>query len=194
MTGCGKDSAAAAAALGVLGCTPATVPNSSFLRTQGAVPRPQGAGSGRDSGSRAGGWRAGTHPSMWEAHREREGREGRPRREAKQGVAPGALVMHYWKHLAWDVGACTGCTHVCTCARVWGNTHICIYGHMRTSACTHTCVHACSHVPTYPSMGTYVPIRVQTHTHRHGGLHTHVGAHRHGCKRGQLHVYTLLTT
>ena len=192
MTGCGKG--CAVAALGVLSCIPAMLPNSSFLKTQGAVPRPHGAGSGRDSGSRAGCWRAGTHPSMWEAHREGEGREGRPRREAKQGVASGSLITHYWKHLAWDVGVCTGCTHVCTCAWVWGNTHICIYGYILINTRTHTCVHACSHVLTYPYMGTYVPICVQTHIHWHGGLHTHVGAHIHGCKHVQLRVYTLLTT
>lgn len=164
LTGCGKG--CAVAALGVLGCTPATLPNSSFLRTQGAVPRPQGAGSGRDSGSRAGGWRAGTHPSMWEAHREREGREGRPRREAKQGVAPGALVMHYWKHLAWDVGACTGCTHMCAHAHGYGETHTyvfmgtCVPVHVPTPV--YTRVHMCP--PTHPWVHMCPYVCRHTHT------------------------------
>lgn len=153
--------------------------NSSFLKMQGAVPRPQGAGTGRDTRSRAGCWRAGTHPGTWEARRDAEGREESPRREAKQGVAPGSLVMHYWKHLAWDVEACTGCTHMCAQAHGFGetHTHICICEYMCISTCTHTC----SHVPTYPYVCTYVPIRIQTHIHRHKCLHSHVDTPRRVC-------------
>lgn len=171
---------------------------SSFLEMEGAVPRPQGAGTGSDSGSRAGCWRAGTYPSTWEACRDGEGREERPRREAKQGVAPGALIMHYWKHLAWDVGACTGCTPPHTCAQMHGYretyTHTSIYGYVCISTCMHPCVHTRSCVPTYPYMCTYVPLHVQTHIHRHKCLHTHVDAPRHVCAYGwkhvKLHVYT----
>uniref|UniRef100_A0A8C3MVZ7 Uncharacterized protein n=1 Tax=Geospiza parvula TaxID=87175 RepID=A0A8C3MVZ7_GEOPR len=77
--------------------------------------------------------------------------------------------MHYWKHLAWDVGACTGCTHMCAQAHGYGETytHICVYGFMCISTCTHTCVHACSRVPIYPYMCKCVPIHAQTHIHRH---------------------------
>lgn len=139
--------------------------NSSFLKPQDAVPRPQGAGTGRDSGSRAGCWRAGTHPSTWKTHWDREGREERPRREAKQGVAPGALIMHYWKHLAWDVGACTGCTHMCAQVHGYGETytHICIYGYMYISTCSHACVHTCTcaHVPIH----VYICAHTCTDTH-----------------------------
>lgn len=173
--------------------------NSSFLKTQGAVPRPRGAGTGRHSGGRAGCWRAGTHPSTWEAHWDGEGREERPRREAKQGVAPGALVMHYWKHLAWDVGACTGCTHMCTSTWVWGNihTHMCLWVHVYQYMNPHlcTCMLTCA---TYPYMCMCVLMCAQTHIHRHEHLHTHVDTPRHvyayRCKHIQLHVYTPVTT
>lgn len=150
-------------------------------------------------GSRAGCWRAGIHPSMWEAHWDGEGREERPRREAKQGVAPGALVTHYWKHLAWDVGACTGCTHMCTSTWVWGNihSHMCLWVHVYQYMYPHlcTCMLTCA---TYPYMCMCVLICAQTHIHRHERLHTHVDTSRHvcayRCKHIQLHVYTPVTT
>lgn len=163
--GCGKG--CAVGALRVLGCgvqgphcPPATLPTAAPGPRCAARPETwEGSrGQGRVPGCR--------HPSRHAgspAGRGGEGRERRPRR----GAAPGAPVMHYWKHLAWAAGACSGCTRMCTHAHGYGDTHmhIWIYGCVYISTCIHTCVHSCSCVHTYPYVCTHTYTGMEVCTH-----------------------------
>lgn len=138
------------------GCWAAPLPSSPkqlLLKTQGALPRPQGAGTGRDSGSRAGCWRAGTHPSMWKAHWDGERREERPRREAK----------------GWPLAHSS-----CITGNIWPGIWGCALD-------AHTCVHKCmgmgKHTHTYVFMGTCISVRVPMPV----CMHVHVCPCAHTC-------------
>lgn len=165
--GCGKG--CAIDALGVLSCGAKGPCCTSQPRRDLSVQLALGAG--RCSVGRAGCWGAGKGRGGKGRRREgeeggegKERREGRPRQGARQGVAPSAPIMHYWKHLAWAAGVCASGTHMCSHGYGDAHKHICTYEYVYISI-YHTCVHSGSCVCIYPCMctQTYTGMEVCTY-------------------------------